>query len=393
MTSILDVRTLSQTRESLVVQDGGLFPVLTVANDGTIVGVVRGGSGHLGARGRIEIIRSRDAGVSWTPPAVIADTDVDDRNPALGVAQDGTIVLAYHRQGSLDENGMMRFVPREPGTEIPIQVMWTKSHDAGINWDPVQPLTLDLIKTGSPFGKIARQADGTLLMGIYVHDHAHEVSDRAHMLTLPPDRYGSYLVRSRDGGATWEEPSLIAPAMDEAGLLVLPDGDILALLRGSDNAQALWASRSHDGGYVWTDPVQVTGTNQLPADLCLLANGDVLLSYGNRTSPYRIEGRIGRDGGRDWADGVVTFSGPLYGYDLTPGTRRTDLGYPSTVVVRTGNSARGVTVYYVNPSIPRTGNWRDEGPSGPLYSASGYRAIAITWDEAEFLDSIARQFE
>jgi hypothetical protein len=83
MTPTRDVRTLSQSRETLVYQDGGLFPVLTIAGDGTIVGVLRGGAGHIGRSGRIEVVRSSDGGQLWTPPNVIADSACDDRNPAL----------------------------------------------------------------------------------------------------------------------------------------------------------------------------------------------------------------------------------------------------------------------------------------------------------------------
>ena len=81
---VLDLRGLAGTRESLVYQDGGQFPVLAALPDGSIVGVLRGGAGHVGLAGRIEIVRSRDGGRSWTPSEIIADSERDDRNPALG---------------------------------------------------------------------------------------------------------------------------------------------------------------------------------------------------------------------------------------------------------------------------------------------------------------------
>lgn len=101
----VDVRGLAATREFTVCTDGGLFPVLTVTPSGTLVAVLRGGAGHLGREGRIEIVRSQDRGHSWSPPAVVADSDRDDRNPALGVSSQGTLILAYHRQGNYDDAG------------------------------------------------------------------------------------------------------------------------------------------------------------------------------------------------------------------------------------------------------------------------------------------------
>nr|HRJ45240.1 sialidase family protein [Caldilineaceae bacterium] len=79
-TPILDVRGLPGTSEVIAYQDGGLFPVLALAGD-AVVAVLRGGAGHLGLDGRIEVVRSLDAGHTWSPPAVVADSDFDDRNP------------------------------------------------------------------------------------------------------------------------------------------------------------------------------------------------------------------------------------------------------------------------------------------------------------------------
>jgi len=54
---VVDVRALRGTREVLAYQDGGLFPVLASAGD-AIVAVVRGGAGHVGLAGRLEVLRA-----------------------------------------------------------------------------------------------------------------------------------------------------------------------------------------------------------------------------------------------------------------------------------------------------------------------------------------------
>src|SRR6476661_6461647 len=96
---VLDVRALPGTRESLAYLHGGLFPIVANAPGGAVVGIVRGGAGHLGLAGRVEAIRSTDAGQSWTPPAVIADSEWDDRDYAFGASPTGKLILAYHRTG------------------------------------------------------------------------------------------------------------------------------------------------------------------------------------------------------------------------------------------------------------------------------------------------------
>lgn len=378
---ILDVRALPGTAEVIAYKDGGLFPVLALAGD-AVIAVLRGGAGHLGLDGRIEIVRSLDAGQSWSHPAVVADSEVDDRNPAFGVTPRGALILAYHQQGNYDEAGNWRRREAMEQSRVAIQV--TRSHDQGLTWETPYPLGVDLLAAGSPFGKIVALADGTLLMPIYGRPVAPLLGNRAGEVTGDGDC--SYLVRSQDDGATWGEPSLIGINKNETALTALTDGGVLALMRSTPPDQALYSSHSADGGESWSPPVQVTGPRQHPADLVQLANGDILMTYGNRTAPYRIEGKISRDGGRSWLAPLLTFSAPLYGYDL-PSERPTDLGYPSSVVHRSAGRGQGVTIYYYNPSVRKP--WQHESRSvESRYSARDYYAIAVTWQEDELIAAI-----
>jgi hypothetical protein len=179
---------------------------------------------------------------------------------------------------------------------------------------------------------------------------------------------------------------MLAPGMNETGLLLLPNSDILAVMR-SDAGGALHSAHSSDGGLTWSDPVHITEKGQHPADLILLSNGDVLLAYGNRNPPYRIEGLISRDGGHSWADCLLTFSGHLYGYTVEA-PRRTDLGYPSSVVRHGSGSGRGVTVYYYNPSLNAPPSRQRAG--NPVYLVRDYYAIAVAWDEGELMAAVDR---
>lgn len=382
-TPILDVRALPGTAEVIAYKDGGLFPVLALADD-AVIAVLRGGAGHLGLDGRIEIVRSLDAGQSWSPPAVVADSEVDDRNPAFGVTPRGALILAYHRQGNYDEAGNWR--RREAMEQSRVEILVTRSHDRGLTWETPYPLGVDLLAAGSPFGKIVALADGTLLMPVYGRPVAPLLGKRAGEVTGDGDC--SYLVRSQDDGATWGEPSLIGINKNETALTALPDGGVLALMRSTPPDQALYSSHSADGGRTWSPPVQVTAARQHPADLVQLTNGDILMTYGNRTPPYRIEGKVSRDGGRSWLAPLLTFSAPLYGYDL-PLERPTDLGYPSSVVYRGDGPGQGVTIYYYNPSVRKP--WQHENRSvESRYLARDYYAITVTWDETELIAAIDR---
>ena len=370
----VDIRTLPGTRETVAYQDGGLFPVLALAPNGIAVAALRGGAGHIGREGRMEAVRSSDGGLTWTPPNLIADSDDDDRNPAFGVSSQGTLILLYHRQHNYDADGNYQGGVRISDRK-PVAIMATRSFDNGLTWEEPYPLSIDALPTGSPYGKIVLLADGTLLAPIY---NSLAWADQESEQSFDT----SYLVRSEDDGRTWGGVSQIAPHMNETALIVLPDGDLLAVFR-DDSAQGLHSARSQDGGLTWSPPTQVTQARQHPADLVHLSNGDILLTYGNRNPPHRIEGRISRDGGHSWLNCLLTFSGHLYGYTAEE-TRRTDLGYPSSVVRGGG---QGITMYYYNPSMRLAVDARQRD-SNPLYRHMDYCAVAVTWQEDELIAAV-----
>ncbi len=372
---IVDIRSLPGTRQTIAYQDGGLFPVLALSSDGVAVAVLRGGAGHIGREGRMEIVRSLDGGRTWTPPDLLADSDDDDRNPAFGLSSQGTLILLYHRQHNYDADGNYQGGVRVSDRK-PVVLMATRSFDSGLTWEEPYPLSTDALPTGSPYGKIVSLDDGTLLAAIY---NSQAWADEQSVDKIDT----SYLVRSQDEGRTWEVSSQIAPHMNETALIVLPEDGLLAVLR-DDTAQGLHSTRSQDGGLTWSPTTQITQARQHPADLLRLSNDDILLTYGNRNPPYRIEGRISRDGGSTWLDILLIFSGHLYGYS-TEESRRTDLGYPSSVVL--GGSGQGITMYYYNPSMRLAIDAR-QSAGNPLYSHQDYCAVAVTWQEEELIAAV-----
>lgn len=364
-----DIRSLASARETTTFVDGGMFPVQIVMPNGEIAVVSRGGAGHLGQAGNLCITRSRDNGLTWSPQQVIVDSDEDDRNPAFGVAHDGTIVLSYMYQCSYTDE--RQYTPSLRKADVKVM----RSSDLGLTW--TEPETLDPAVYGllSPFGRMVTLADGTLLMSIYTAGGTETLSN------------GSYTLRSTDNGQTWSPPSLISAGKDETSLLVLPSGEILAACRETVREhQRLWVCRSTDGGVTWSEAELVTGDMQHPADLVLLDDDTVLLLYGNRKGPYRIEGRISRDGGKTWDSRLLTFSGHLYGYDV-PSPRPTDLGYPTGNLSADGS--RLVVTYYYNP-FPRIQEreWSDYKTT-PFYQNTGYRGLSISVDTAEVLAAIS----
>ena len=132
--STIDIRRFPSATEVYLCRDFGYFPVLVNVHGEEILAVVRAGAGHVGVTGRLEAVRSPDGGRTWEPPVIIVDTHADDRNPAVGVAPDGTVVLAYHAQASYGEDGSWMPQLRR------VQMRVTRSRDGGRSWEDNRPL-------------------------------------------------------------------------------------------------------------------------------------------------------------------------------------------------------------------------------------------------------------
>jgi len=266
---------------------------------------------------------------------VVADSERDDRNPAVGVTQSGDIVVAYHHQGGYDAEGKWT-------GGGPVDTLLTRSADGGRTWSPPYALSYTALNGRSPYGKMVTMPDGEMLMNIYGYPHAGE------------DRSVAYVLRSRDGGLTWGDPSVIAEGFNETALVRLPDGELLAALRIAAKAPNVWLARSSDAGRTWSEPVPVTQDSEHPADLIVLSDGSVLMAYGRRHEPMGAEVVLSTDGGRTWGHKKALANDAASG----------DCGYPSSVQVADGTI---ISAYYA------------VGPQSTTYEPTGARAIAVIY--------------
>jgi hypothetical protein len=293
--------------------------------DGRIAAVLRGGGPHLSIQGRLDMIFSSDEGKTWTKPAVVVDSPIDDRNPAFGEADDGTLVVGFWRTATYDDQGHYnpKLIEKERSTWV------TRSQDGGKTWS--QPAAIDCsdIGIGSPYGRMVTLPKDTMLMAIY----GNQI--RAAGEQVGGDTLHSYVYSSNDGGQTWKRLSEIGDGktqLNETSLLRLPDGKILAVAR--TRAGATMQTESADDGRTWSPLRPLTPVNIHPADLCLLPDGRVLLTLGNRIGPYGVIGIVGDVHGHfDWEQRFALVTDAI----------SADCGYPSSVALPDG---RAVTLYY-----------------------------------------------
>ena len=311
--SEVEIYRSRKVKRYLITPMGGYFPVLLKLQNGDLLAIVRGGDYHVGERGCLDAVRSKDGGKSWSRARPIADEGPDDRNPAAVQLRDGTILVAFIK-ASIYTNGKHDPKKRkDPRGKLPLFV--TRSVDNGHTWSEAKPMAGVPSEMGSPFGKMIELADGTILAPVYGMDSSGERDDH------------SWVYRSRDGGRTWGAPSLIAKGFNETAFLRLPSGKLLAALRGYE-VDAVWISESLDDGTTWGEPRQITQASEHPGDLLLLPSGKVLLTYGRRLRPYGVRALVSYDEGWSWDhDHTIT---------LVADADTTDCGYPSSVLLDDG---------------------------------------------------------
>jgi len=156
----------------------------------------------------------------------------------------------------------------------------------------------------------------------------------------------TFMARTKDGGLHWEFIAWTAPDPGP-GFTIMPStvrlssSDLLTTVRHEDSLRKgpnwIDAYASRDDGKTWqylNRPAPDTGDHSgNPPSTIRLRDGRVAITYGHRSSPFEIRGRVSSDGGKTWGPEVV----------LRGGAGAWDIGYTRTVQRADGKL---VTAYY-----------------------------------------------
>jgi hypothetical protein len=327
----------------------GQFPVLVRAAGDELACVFRAGGGHYGLPATLATVWSADGGCTWSDPIDLAPRGSDTRNPAFGVAADGRWLVAYWRAGVRAYPGGRWRMP-DP-VEGPDDMFVVATSDRGRTWTEPRAIRGERLAWSSPFGRMVTLADGTMLMAAYGPSKGAKMS-------VPFD---AVVLRSRDGGTTWGDDSLVLAGASELSVCETAPGTLAGAVRRAGGDTVIVTS--HDGGRTWSEPIAATRPDEHPGDLCVLrASGRLLLTFGRRRRPLGCGALVSADGGATWdRDREVVLAGDGIGNDV---------GYPSTVQHADGTLV--TALYFARGSTGSEGmdGWGETSCQALRYSES-----------------------
>lgn len=318
---ILDTRT--------ALQGVCAWPKLIRLENGSILAFIFNQPCHGLWEGDVDCWESRDNGVHWRFLSRVAPHEPTTvrMNCAAGRDANGDLVAVV---GGWDKKGPVGS-ERKPGSKT-IRPWVCRSADLGKSWKivrefPDPPQT----ETGRgeqyyPFGKVENAADGSLCLAVYV---------------ARGNKREAYLLRSRDGGATWNDRvPLNVQGGNETWILHTGNGKWLAAGRRLDPAISghfMELLHSEDDARTWRRGTPLTLPRQINGSLVRLRSGRIVFAFGNRTwGNFGVDARVSDDNGATWS--------PPFRIAECP---QADCGYPSTVEFPDGTV---LTAYYTQIS-------------------------------------------
>jgi hypothetical protein len=312
------------------------WATLAARRNGELLVAYSGGrETHVCPFGRVELIRSRDGGRTWSWPEVLMDSPIDDRDAGVLETPSGSLLvttftsLAYESvlksASGWDPQKLARWqavnLRSTPEQRQALLGTWMlRSTDGGMTWSA--PFR---VPVNSPHGPVAVSGGRLIYAG--------------KQLWQPGQKVG--VCESVDDGRSWRwladipsRPGDTVVEYHELHAVEAADGRIIVHIRNHNpqNAGETLQTESADGGKSFATPHPI-GVWGLPSHLLRLRDGRLLMSYGYRRAPFGNQARISSDHGRTWSAPMVISDDGAGG----------DLGYPATVELPDGQL---LTVWY-----------------------------------------------
>ncbi len=317
------------------------WPTVSLLQDGKIA---VGASGfrleHICPFGKAVISYSFDGGETYTLPAPVIDTPLDDRDAGICTfGEKGVIFTSFNNSADMQrqhnkENEYVRSyintITKEDEEKY-LGAVFRISHDCGITFGEIlsSPVT-------SPHGPIELR-DGTVL---WAGTRFENVFGGIEVRRLDTESGKTELI----GRITASDKNFV---LNEPHMVELPDGKLICHMRcenselfygGEEKLFTVFQSVSDDCGKTWSAPEMLLDeTGGAPPHLIQLSSGILLSTYGRRKQPYGIMAMISTDGGKSWEKDIRIYENQA----------SDDIGYPSTIELSDGTL---ITVFYATDS-------------------------------------------
>lgn len=325
--------------------------------EGTLYVVASGfRAAHICPFGKTVMYISKNEGKTWSPPIVINDTYMDDRDAGILYMGNGRMLVTWFTHSAHEYNnrwkehitghilrtepeaydatvGMLKGYGHLPEEETIAGSYIRVSEDYGMTWSDTI-----YIPVTAPHGPTMCKDGSLIYLGIETYE-----TDRKHCRELTGGNENASLYRSRNGGYTWVlESKIEAPdwftekqCLDEPHVLEMPNGDILGAFRiEGETPFTIALCRSQDGGKTWSE-VYPTGVSGSPPHLMLHSSGALICAYGRREVPCGERAMVSYDYGKTWTEEYILHN--------AKNEKDGDLGYPATVELSDGSL---MTIYY-----------------------------------------------
>lgn len=299
---------------------------------------------HICPFGKCVISYSEDEGETWSLPAPVIDTLLDDRDGGITAFGENDVIVtsfnnsvdfqrqmarrtaahcASHHRNYVDS--YLDILESEHDWRQYLGSTYRISHDGGVTFGNIMKIPVTC-----PHGPAALPDGNLIYVGRKFSEDCSYSEVENHIACYKMFSDGSYEFLSEIENVANDlkhcEPYAIA--LDSETILVH-----IRVQGREKSVFTIYQSESYDGGKTFTKPHQIL-TDKGGAPSHIIRDGDVLIStYGYREKPYGFRAMFSEDGGKTWdTDYVIVDDGINW-----------DIGYPSSVVLEDGSI---LTVYY-----------------------------------------------
>ena len=341
---------LSGTPKVIMSNEHSLFnyfgwPTATRLQNGKIAVVASGfRRRHVCAFGKTVIAYSENDGKTYTQPAPIIDTPLDDRDGGVACfGKSGVIVTSFNNttefqrdyiEDSLDSSYLDCVTPQQQ--EKYLGSLYRVSKDCGVTFGEIYkcPVT-------SPHGPMELRTGEVIWVGrSFSQNDAVQEDDCIKVYRLDVETGETQYMSTIEN----IEVNGIKPLLCEPHAIETDDGKILVHIRvdhKNPDIFSLYQTESLDGGKTWTTPHRLLhNVGGSPPHIMKHSSGALICTYGFRGNPFHcppfgVKAMFSFDNGKTW-----DVDCDIYVDDFTH-----DLGYPSTVELEDGSL---ITVFYAH---------------------------------------------